>query len=674
MNKMITKRSFIALSLILALSACDDDDDFSNTKNPAWFAGDQTGKVANDVTTPIIGDLIISDVNAGEDKINPKTNEATSYGTFTISADGNWTYTLDTSNPSVVSLSGDEVLTDTIELTSIDGTPTTIVITIVNAGANVPAVFSGALSSTIDKSTDEAITGQINITDPDEDEEYVTEQTSTATTYGTFSIDNEALWTYTLDTSNSSVEALTDEDDFLTDSISISSIDGTTADIEITITGEDSEAPTTPSNTKAVAISDTQTIDAGELRYTHDSALSEGKLSASFLVESGKEKSAYIGIFGSSTSTSDAVVDLNIGKNSIKTRDEVVTDISYAQDEWINVEISWTQTNITLIIGDFTETYTPANNAGTYPIENIIFKLGDNSNVETASFLIDDFTLYADAAGSQEVFSDDFEGYDEGQSLDSHTNSGDLDEDGKVKTNDVEVDGAITTYNKSTNEAVIVSRGDSTEPSEPTEPVDVTDDFEAYQVGNIISKESEDWGTNNIKDNSDGLGTTTAEVSNGQAKSGTQSLFLQDLHSDSKPFAYRPFSAASSAGSVSFDAYIPSDNDKESFFMIGTGKDNADRYFELKVNGTKLQYEAGDEDPILVSDIELDTWHSINITWTDEGIITVTFNDEVLDDIKQSDTGLDASNIPTQLTFYVGNNASNNSSMYIDNLDSALFN
>ncbi|MBU2871049.1 VCBS domain-containing protein [Colwellia sp. E2M01] len=175
---------------------------------------------------------------------------------------------------------------------------------------------------------------------------------------------------------------------------------------------ESTEAGGADANLQAAKIVDTLTSDAGELRYklSDSDVLTEGSLTTSIYIEAGKNKSAYIGLFGSSTSTSDAIVDLNIGSSSIKSRDGVMTEVDYDTDTWIPVELSWTATEITVKIGDNdAETYTPTNNAGDAPIQTFIFKLGDNGNVEPGAYYVDDIVI-SDATGS-EVFADDFESY-----------------------------------------------------------------------------------------------------------------------------------------------------------------------------------------------------------------------------------------------------------------------
>jgi hypothetical protein len=200
-----------------------------------------------------------------------------------------------------------------------------------------------------------------------------------------------------------------------------------------------------------------------------------------------------------------------------------------------------------------------------------------------------------------------------------------------------------------------------------------TDDFESYSPGTMISSANSDWQTSNIESDPT-LGTTKAEVSDTLASGGTQSLYLEDSHSGTKPFAMREFAAPATSGSVSLDVYFPSSNQKSTYINIGDGKNNANRYFELNQSGSNLKYEAGTDDVLLKGDIARDTWHSLTISWTDAGYITVTMNGEVLlADIDQTSTGLDSSIVPSQLTLYTGDNSGVSNSAYFDNLNSDLF-
>ena len=69
------------------------------------------------------------------------------YGTFTMTADGAWTYTLDNDNRAVQALNDCGTLTDTFTVTTADGTEQ--VVTIIIAGKNDAAIISGTTTGSV---------------------------------------------------------------------------------------------------------------------------------------------------------------------------------------------------------------------------------------------------------------------------------------------------------------------------------------------------------------------------------------------------------------------------------------------------------------------------------------------------------------------------------------------
>lgn len=300
------------------------------------------------------------------------------------------------------------------------------------ASANTPATFTGDLTASVVNTTTD-LTGMITVADDDVGENLIEAQTSVMTTFGSFSISTDGAWTYTLDTTNSTVASLVDQNDSVTDTISIASFDGTMAELVITITGAEDVAPT-----KVAKITDNMTDDAGELRYKLSSSdiIQAGKISVSFLKQDGIEKDAYIGLYGSSTSTSNAIIDLRIQSTGyvIRNNDGIDVTIPFTADKWTNVEMTWDASAasdtvaplLTLTIDGTSVTTAPFASVSQSlsdvlaGVQTIIFKLGDNSSViGEPAFYIDDFTLYADEAGTVVQFEDDFESYDVGVSLDT---------------------------------------------------------------------------------------------------------------------------------------------------------------------------------------------------------------------------------------------------------------
>lgn len=307
--------------------------------------------------------------------------------------------------------------------------------------APTPATFDG-LTATIENDAAEALTGTVTVTDPNTGEASIVALTAATTTYGSFSIDASGSWTYTLDTSNTDVAALTSADDDLLDSVEIESADGTTANLVISISGSAVAAPTT---TKAAKITDKMTDDAGELRYKFDTSdtIEQGKLTVSFLKEntvaddSTTVKDAYIALYGSSTKTDAALVDLRIqdGSFAIRNQDDIDVEVPFVVGEWNEVEMTWDASGdaaplVTITINGTSVTTTAFASSSddlasiADGIRTVVFKLGDTGSTIAGDvgYYIDNLKVYSDLAGTTVAFEDDFESYDEGVSLDFEIN------------------------------------------------------------------------------------------------------------------------------------------------------------------------------------------------------------------------------------------------------------
>lgn len=170
--------------------------------------------------------------------------------------------------------------------------------------------------------------------------------------------------------------------------------------------------------------------------------------------------------------------------------------------------------------------------------------------------------------------------------------------------------------------------------------------------------------------------TMIAEVSSTMAKSGANSLYLLDNSTADKPFVLADFAAGpAEAGTISFDAFIPSSNEKIVYINVGVGKNNSDRYFEMRISGSgKVEYEAGSDDPD-VAKIPTGVWHNITFNWADGKFSFIIDGApvEAATNVSVSSTGLNVNNVPTTLTIYSGDKRSTGTEVYIDNITSDLF-
>ncbi len=213
----------------------------TGTNDAAVIGGGDTGGVIEDggATEAVSGALTISDVDTGEELFAAGASAGT-YGSVTIDANGNWTYTLDNANADVQALPVNATLNDVVTITAVDGTTHDITITI--NGTNDAAVIGGVATGgvTEDGGVAETVSGVLTISDIDTGEELFTVGTSVGT-FGSVSIDAAGAWTYTLDNANVAVQALP-LDATMNDVVTVTAIDGTTHDITITITGTNDAA------------------------------------------------------------------------------------------------------------------------------------------------------------------------------------------------------------------------------------------------------------------------------------------------------------------------------------------------------------------------------------------------------------------------------------------------
>jgi VCBS repeat-containing protein len=334
-----------------------------------------------------------------------------------------------------------------------------------------PAAFfelAGAVPS--DTAT---VTGQVSVIDPDEGEALIVESTVVGT-YGSLSILEDGSWTYTLDTTNATIAALL-VGERETDTLVIESLDGTTAELVITITG--TIVVNTGANNVAVIIDTTD--DTGELRYAlgDNGPLAQGRVEAKVkgLDDELGSGDAFITLFNSATNNAGAILDFRIKDDSFEVRSPSGVDVSAGTvllDQFMNVVLTWEYPNGDLTVNPvvnievdgmlLTPNGITPDNSSTGGVTHVSFRFGDNGGVRpaTATFTIDDFFIFSDVAGTTEVFSDDFESYADGDSLDT--------------------DNSASPYNSSSSEATVLTieavGGPGTEGNKLAEIRDTTDD------------------------------------------------------------------------------------------------------------------------------------------------------------------------------------------------------
>ena len=99
-----------------------------------------------------------------------------------------------------------------------------------------PAIIGGNSRGEVISDSNDAITGSLTITDQQSGEAAFIAQENSATSYGFFSLNAGGDWSYTLDDLNASITSL-NEGETLQDTITVNSVDGTSAQIIITVVG-----------------------------------------------------------------------------------------------------------------------------------------------------------------------------------------------------------------------------------------------------------------------------------------------------------------------------------------------------------------------------------------------------------------------------------------------------
>ncbi|WP_316678324.1 VCBS domain-containing protein [uncultured Tolumonas sp.] len=181
------------------------------------------------------GTLSITDVDSPASFV-ALTNVAGSngYGKFTVNADGSWTYTANTAHDE---FKAGITYTDTVTVTSADGTTSTIQVNIL--GTNDAAVISAPVVDLTETNAVLTTSGTLSITDVDSPASFVAlTNVAGSNGYGKFTVNADGSWTYTANTAHDEFKAgIT-----YTDTVTVTSADGTTSTIQVNILGTNDAA------------------------------------------------------------------------------------------------------------------------------------------------------------------------------------------------------------------------------------------------------------------------------------------------------------------------------------------------------------------------------------------------------------------------------------------------
>lgn len=193
-------------------------------------------ELKEDETITDSNSLIATDPNGDTVTFDAKTLTGT-YGTFTVNADGVWTYTLDNDAAHIQGLNEGEVVSEVFTVFAVDdhGAKTSQQVTVNITGTNDIPKISGMDTGSVEEADGSSTSGNFVTSDVDVGD-IVTASAGTQGSYGSVSVDNATgKWTYTVDGTNSTVDSLS-KGETLTDTITIIATDKLGASSEMTIT------------------------------------------------------------------------------------------------------------------------------------------------------------------------------------------------------------------------------------------------------------------------------------------------------------------------------------------------------------------------------------------------------------------------------------------------------
>ncbi|CAK2529459.1 hypothetical protein VCRA2110O174_100124 [Vibrio crassostreae] len=261
----------------------------NGTNDGALISGTNTGKVTEETMLTTSGQLKITDVDTGEAHFS-NTDIAGSLGTLHLTDSGSWTYDLDNTNPTVQALGKGATATDTITVHSADGTAHQVTITV--NGTNDAAVIGGTNTGAVTEESQLHTSGTLTVTDVDTGEAHFS-NIDIAGSFGTLHLTDTGSWTYDLDNTNPTVQAL-GKGSTATDTITVHSADGTPHQVTITVNGTNDAAIIGGTNSGTVTeesqlkVSGTLTVtdvDTGEAHFSNTDIA--GNLGTLHLTESG---------------------------------------------------------------------------------------------------------------------------------------------------------------------------------------------------------------------------------------------------------------------------------------------------------------------------------------------------------------------------------------------------
>ncbi|MDD2989865.1 MAG: retention module-containing protein, partial [Zoogloea sp.] len=225
-----------------------------------------TGTTKEDTVLLASGTLTITDPDTGEAAFQAQTGVTGTYGSFSIDETGHWAFTLDNGNPLVQNLADGDSRTESFTVRSVDGTESTVVITILGTNETIGSPGVGIVKEDNTLSTG----GSLNASGG---ASFVA-QPATPGTYGSFTLNTDGSWNYVLNNPASVVQSL-GEGQTRSETFPVTLSDGTASTVTITVVGTNDPAligPGSGSVTEDSILSTGGTlsitdVDAGEASF-----------------------------------------------------------------------------------------------------------------------------------------------------------------------------------------------------------------------------------------------------------------------------------------------------------------------------------------------------------------------------------------------------------------------
>ncbi|BCA94497.1 hypothetical protein TUM19329_08580 [Legionella antarctica] len=220
--------------------------------DPAVINGTSTGDVveAGGLNNEVVGTPKASGTLTNTDVDNVSnlftavpiaTTSLNGLGTYTVTANGVWTYTLDNNNAFVQALNVGGSLTDSFIVTTVDGTAQVVTVTI--DGTNDAAVIAPAVVSLTESDAVLSTGGTLAISDVDSPASFIAQTNAAGSNgYGQFSVAANGVWSYVTDSAHNEFAQGTT----YSDSLTVTSADGTTSTITVNILGTNDAAVIAP--------------------------------------------------------------------------------------------------------------------------------------------------------------------------------------------------------------------------------------------------------------------------------------------------------------------------------------------------------------------------------------------------------------------------------------------